>query len=78
MQEYAGRPQESLHTCREAVGLARGAGDVRLQAALELRLADTLDRLGDPAAAGLHRGTAERLLGDASTACEIRSASTES
>ncbi|WP_405695871.1 tetratricopeptide repeat protein [Streptomyces sp. NBC_01185] len=62
VQEYAGRPQESLHTCREAVDLARRAGDVRLQAALELRLADTLDRLGDPAAARLHRAAADRLL----------------
>ncbi|MFE9727021.1 tetratricopeptide repeat protein [Streptomyces sp. NPDC005794] len=64
VQEYAGRPQESLHTCREAVGLARRAGDARLQAALELRLADTLDRLGDPAAARLHRAAADRLLGE--------------
>ncbi|WNI32791.1 tetratricopeptide repeat protein [Streptomyces sp. ITFR-6] len=77
VQEYAGRPQESLQTCREAVQWARQAKDVRLQAALELRLADTLDRLGDPAAAGLHRGTAERLLGEESAACEIRSAATE-
>lgn len=70
VQEYAGRPQESLHTCREAVDLARRAGDVRLHAALELRLADTLDRLGDPAAARLHRVTADRLLGDESQAAE--------
>ncbi|MEU9361919.1 tetratricopeptide repeat protein [Streptomyces sp. NPDC048301] len=77
VQEYAGRPQESLHTCREAVELARRAGDMRLQAALELRLADTLDRLGDPAAARLHRATADSLLGDDSDACEIRSASAE-
>ncbi|MFH8618598.1 tetratricopeptide repeat protein [Streptomyces sp. NPDC017979] len=62
VQEYAGRPEESLHTCREAVEWARQAGDVRLQAALLLRLADTLDRLGDPAAARLHRSGAERLL----------------
>ncbi|MCX4968500.1 tetratricopeptide repeat protein [Streptomyces sp. NBC_00654] len=77
VQEYAGRPQESLHTCREAVELARRAGDVRLQAALQLRLADTLDRLGDPAAAGLHRGAADRLLGEEGSAYEIRSATTE-
>ncbi|WP_267246393.1 tetratricopeptide repeat protein [Streptomyces sp. PR69] len=86
VQEYAGRPEESLHTCREAVEQARRAGDVRLQAALQLRLADTLDRLGDPAAARLHRTTADRLLGEeglaegtgagtGGSACEIRSAS---
>ncbi|MFJ3727735.1 tetratricopeptide repeat protein [Streptomyces sp. NPDC090045] len=73
VQEYAGRPEESLHTCREAVELARKAGDQRLQAALQVRLADTLDRLGDPAAARLHRSAADRLLGDDPAACEIRS-----
>ncbi|MET9887276.1 tetratricopeptide repeat protein [Streptomyces sp. NPDC006430] len=75
IQEYAGRPEESLHTCREAVELARKAADLRLQAALQVRLADTLDRLGDPAAARLHRSAAERLLGDDPAACEIRSGS---
>ncbi|MCJ0874917.1 AAA family ATPase [Streptomyces sp. AP-93] len=75
IQEYAGRPEESLHTCREAVELARRAGDLRLQAALQVRLADTLDRLGDPAAARLHRSAADRLLGDDPAACEIRSVS---
>ncbi|MGW7461248.1 tetratricopeptide repeat protein [Streptomyces sp. NPDC054797] len=75
VQEYAGRPEESLHTCREAVELARRAGDLRLQAALQVRLADTLDRLGDPAAARLHRSAADRLLGDDPAACEIRSGS---
>ncbi|MGW1764795.1 tetratricopeptide repeat protein [Streptomyces sp. NPDC002073] len=74
VQEYAGRPEESLHTCRAAVELARAAGDLRLQAALQVRLADTLDRLGDPAAARLHRSTADRLLEDPA-ACEIRSGS---
>ncbi|MCX5289296.1 MULTISPECIES: tetratricopeptide repeat protein [unclassified Streptomyces] len=64
VQEYAGRHEESLRTCHEAVELARRAEDVRLQAALQLRLADTLERLGDPASAQLHRGTAERLLGE--------------
>ncbi|MGW0735802.1 tetratricopeptide repeat protein [Streptomyces sp. NPDC002851] len=63
VQEYAGRPEECLRTCREAVDWAREAQDVRLLAALQLRLADTLDRLGDPAAAGLHRAAAERMLG---------------
>ncbi|MFI8189102.1 tetratricopeptide repeat protein [Streptomyces sp. NPDC085946] len=62
VQEYAGRPEESLRTCREAVEWARRAEDTRLQAALHLRVADTLDHLGDPVAAGLHRSTAERML----------------
>ncbi|WP_338675694.1 tetratricopeptide repeat protein [Streptomyces sp. SCSIO 30461] len=62
VQEYAGRPREALRTCEEAVACARQAGNVRLQAALQLRLADTFDRLGDPAAARLHRSTAEQLL----------------
>ncbi|MFG2653006.1 tetratricopeptide repeat protein [Streptomyces sp. NPDC048436] len=91
VQEYAGRPEESLRTCEEAVEWARQAGDVRLQAALQLRLADTLDRLGDPAAARLHRAAAERMLGTgaeevtglaskagvAPSAYEIRSTSAE-
>ncbi|MGW2368993.1 tetratricopeptide repeat protein [Streptomyces sp. NPDC001667] len=62
VQEYAGRPQDALRTCREAVECARQAGDVRLQAAVRLRLADTLERLGDPTAAGVHREEAGRLL----------------
>ncbi|WTK97586.1 tetratricopeptide repeat protein [Streptomyces sp. NBC_01508] len=77
VQEYAGRPEESLHTCQEAVEWARLAGDSRLQAALELRLADTLDRLGDPTAARLHRNASDRLLGTGPSAYEIRSASVE-
>ncbi|MFE9444258.1 tetratricopeptide repeat protein [Streptomyces sp. NPDC006602] len=64
VQEYAGRPEESLRTCQEAVEWARRAEDVRLQAAVHLRVADALERLGDPTAAALHRGTAERLLGE--------------
>ncbi|MGW1610177.1 tetratricopeptide repeat protein [Streptomyces sp. NPDC002285] len=64
VQEYAGRPEESLRTCQEAVEWARRAEDVRLQGALHLRLADTLEHLGDPAAAQLHRGAAERMLGE--------------
>ncbi|MFB6991524.1 tetratricopeptide repeat protein [Streptomyces sp. NPDC056230] len=77
VQEYAGRPRESLQTCQEAVQWARRAGDARLQAALELRLADTLERLGDPAAARLHRGLADRLLGEQGATYEIRSTVTE-
>ncbi|MFF5016035.1 tetratricopeptide repeat protein [Streptomyces sp. NPDC001165] len=88
VQEYAGRPEESLRTCQEAVEWARRADEVRLQAALQLRLADTLDRLGDPTAARLHRATAERMLNEEhpeedsgpdqdADACEIRSASSE-
>ncbi|MEU9981526.1 tetratricopeptide repeat protein [Streptomyces sp. NPDC050856] len=79
VQEYAGRPQDSLRTCEEAVEWARRAKDVRLHAALQLRLADTLDRLGDPAAARLHRAAADRILGPKDStpraAYEIRSAS---
>ncbi|MFJ9819723.1 tetratricopeptide repeat protein [Streptomyces sp. NPDC101151] len=86
VQEYAGRPEESLRTCQEAAEWARRAEEVRLQAALQLRLADTLDRLGDPTAARLHRATAQRMLGEEqqedgsspeqdTDACEIRSAS---
>jgi tetratricopeptide (TPR) repeat protein len=82
VQEYAGRPEEALRTCREAVEWARRAEDPRLQAALHLRVAGTLERLGDPASAGLHRGAAERILGDSNLqnepdACEIRTASAE-
>ncbi|MFH8572214.1 tetratricopeptide repeat protein [Streptomyces sp. NPDC017993] len=64
VQEYAGRPEEALRTCMEALEMARGAGDGRLEAALQLRIADTLERLGDPAAARLHRAVGERLLED--------------
>ncbi|CAM5346378.1 AAA+ ATPase domain-containing protein OS=Streptomyces alboniger OX=132473 GN=CP975_07355 PE=4 SV=1 [Streptomyces alboniger] len=64
VQEYAGRLEESLRTCHEALEWARRAEDIRLQAALQLRIGDTLEHLGDPAAASLHRGTAERLLGE--------------
>ncbi|MEU6085145.1 tetratricopeptide repeat protein [Streptomyces sp. NPDC047108] len=74
VQEYAGRPEESLRTCEDALSGAMRAGDRRLQAALQMRMADTLDRLGDPAAARIRRGAADRLLSDTpGGACEIRS-----
>ncbi|MEV6117156.1 tetratricopeptide repeat protein [Streptomyces sp. NPDC052109] len=88
VQEYAGRFAESLRTCQEAAEWARRADDVRLQAALQLRLADTLERLGDGAAARLHRVAAERMLDEEAAedgasrkqdanACEIRSTPSE-
>ncbi|MFE8954724.1 tetratricopeptide repeat protein [Streptomyces althioticus] len=88
VQEYAGRLEESLRTCREAVEWARRAEDTRLQAALHLRLADSYERLGDPASAALHRSTAGRMLAEealeddsepehGANACEIRTASAE-
>lgn len=62
VHEHAGRPQDAVRTCREAVESARQAGDDRLRAAMLLRLADTLERLGDPAAAAGHRSAAGELL----------------
>ncbi|GAA1009436.1 regulatory protein [Streptomyces sp. F-3] len=64
VHEYAGRPEECLRLCQEAVERARRAEDVRLQAELQMRFAGTLERLGDPVAAALHREAAERLLDD--------------
>lgn len=60
--EYAGHPEDSLRTCREALRWARHLDDVRLEAGVLLRMADTLDRLGDPAGARVQREQAERLL----------------
>ncbi|MBB5937461.1 tetratricopeptide (TPR) repeat protein [Streptomyces zagrosensis] len=62
VQEHAGRPQEALRTCQEALEYARLAGDVRSLAAVRLRLAETLERLGDRPAAELHRREAARYL----------------
>jgi tetratricopeptide (TPR) repeat protein len=76
VQGLAGRPEESLRTGETALDCARRAGDERLQAAVQLRIADTLDRLGDPVAARLRRGAAQRLLGDTpDSTYEIRSTS---
>ncbi|TJZ43436.1 tetratricopeptide repeat protein [Streptomyces piniterrae] len=64
VQECAGRPEDGLRTFLEAIEIARNAGDGRLEAGLRLRIADALERLGDPAAAGLHRSEGDRLLED--------------
>ncbi|MFI9052739.1 tetratricopeptide repeat protein [Streptomyces sp. NPDC053427] len=64
VQECAGTPEEGLRTALEALETVRKAGDGPLEAALRLRIADTLERLGDPAAARLHRAAGERLLED--------------
>ncbi|MFI0912806.1 MULTISPECIES: tetratricopeptide repeat protein [Streptomyces] len=61
-QEHTGRPREAARTALEAVESAQAAGDARLEAALRLLLAETLERLGDAAGALRHRGCAERLL----------------
>ncbi len=61
VQEYAGHPEDALRTCRDALYWARQAGERRLEAAVLLRLADTLDRLGDHGGARLQRTAARRL-----------------
>ncbi|WP_265737204.1 tetratricopeptide repeat protein [Actinacidiphila rubida] len=61
VQEYAGHPEDALRTCRDALYWARQAGERRLEAAVLLRLADALDRLGDSSGAGLQRAAAQRL-----------------
>ncbi|HEY3479197.1 MAG TPA: hypothetical protein VGL02_09900, partial [Streptomyces sp.] len=62
VQEYAGYPEDALRSCRDALYWARKAGERRLEAAVLLRLADTLDRLGDPSGAHLQREAANQLL----------------
>jgi tetratricopeptide (TPR) repeat protein len=62
VQEYAGYPEDALRSCRDALYWARKAGEQRLEAAILLRLADTLDRLGDPGGARLQRAAANHLL----------------
>ncbi|MFF3948678.1 NB-ARC domain-containing protein [Streptomyces sp. NPDC001902] len=62
VQEYAGHPEDALRTCRDALYWARQAGERRLEGAVLLRMADTLERLGDPAGARLQRAAARRLL----------------
>ncbi len=62
VQEYAGRPEESPGTCQEAVEWPAGPRTSASRPRLHLRLADTLDHLGDPTAAGLQRSAADRML----------------
>ncbi|WP_422070630.1 tetratricopeptide repeat protein [Streptomyces orinoci] len=62
VQELAGRVQDAARTAAEAVENARFAGDEQLQATVLLRLAEVLERAGDPAAAALHREAAGALL----------------
>ncbi|WP_405785089.1 MULTISPECIES: tetratricopeptide repeat protein [unclassified Streptomyces] len=61
VQEYAGHPEDALRSCRDALYWARQAGERRLEAAVLLRLADTLERLGDQGGARLQRAAARRL-----------------
>ncbi|WP_407564057.1 tetratricopeptide repeat protein [Streptomyces sp. 184] len=61
VQMYAGYPREAIRTCTRAMDMARLLGDTALRAAVQLRLADLVDGVGDPGAAELHRAAAERL-----------------
>nr|WP_202487157.1 tetratricopeptide repeat protein [Streptomyces sp. SID8354] len=61
VHEHAGKLNEALHSCLAALDFARAAADVTKEARLQLRIAELLDRLGDPAAARLHRAVGERL-----------------
>ncbi|MGP3978731.1 tetratricopeptide repeat protein [Streptomyces sp. 8N114] len=63
VQEHAGWPQDALRTWGQALEVSRGAGDVRLESALELRAADACARVGDLRAAQRHRAAAARLRG---------------
>jgi tetratricopeptide (TPR) repeat protein len=64
VHERAGRPQETVRACRQALQAAQEAEeeDERLRAALLLRLADACDRTGDVRAGRLHRQAADDLL----------------
>ncbi|MFE6688118.1 tetratricopeptide repeat protein [Streptomyces sp. NPDC057743] len=60
VHERAGQLDAALGSRLEAVDLARAAADGELEADLQLRIAELLDRLGDPEAARLHRAAGER------------------
>ncbi len=61
VQETAGHPEDALRICHEALQWARQADDPRVEGAVLLRMAATLDRLGDPAGARLQREAAALL-----------------
>ncbi len=63
VQGSAGGLEESLRTYQEALDRAREAGDGRLEGEVLLSMAETLERLGDPAGAALQRAAAQPLLG---------------
>ncbi|MFE3651697.1 tetratricopeptide repeat protein [Streptomyces sp. NPDC059152] len=60
VHEHAGQLDEALRSHLEALEFARAAADGVLEARLQLRIAEILERLGDPAAARLHRAAGER------------------
>ncbi|MBO8203108.1 ATP-binding protein [Streptomyces smyrnaeus] len=72
VQEFAGRPQDAQRTFGQALEVSRGAGDVRLEAALQLRAADACGRAGSLRAAQRHRAAAARLLGPAAARAEAQ------
>ncbi|MER6052966.1 tetratricopeptide repeat protein [Streptomyces sp. NPDC001793] len=61
VHEHAGQLDEALHSSLAALDFVRAAADGAKEARLQLRIAELLDRLGDPEAARLHRAAAERL-----------------
>jgi tetratricopeptide (TPR) repeat protein len=65
VQQLAGHLDDALRTGHEALHWARQAADARVEGLALLRMADILDRLGDPAGARLQREAAAPLLGGA-------------
>ena len=62
VQQQAGHPEEALRTGQEALQWARQAADAHLEGVVLLRMADLLERMGDPAGARLQREAAGPLL----------------
>ncbi|ANZ19529.1 regulatory protein [Streptomyces noursei ATCC 11455] len=60
VHEHVGQLDGALRSLLEALDFARAAADGALEVRLQLRIAEILDRLGDPAAARLHRAAGER------------------